>query len=71
MHFFDSSFEALATHGIHRDEGECLRERHTICAPMQKFYMRIHFAKDRTEHNFPERSLRNGSLYKQSRPPGQ
>ncbi len=63
MHFFDSSFEALATHGIHREEGECLREGNTIRAPMQKFNVCVHFPKHRTENNFPECSLRNGSLH--------
>jgi len=71
MHFFNSSIEALATHGIHGEEGECLRESHTIRSSMQKFYVRIHFAEDCTENNLPERSLRNGSLHNQSRSPGQ
>jgi len=61
----------MATHGIHRDEDECLRQWYTIRAPVQKFYVSIHFAKDRAENNRPESSLSDGSLHKQSRSPRQ
>lgn len=63
MHFFDSSFEALATHGIHREEGERLREGNTIRALMQKFNVCVHFPKNRTENNFSQFSLWNGPLH--------
>lgn len=71
MHFFNRSMQALATHGIHCEKGECLRERHTVRASMQKLYVRIHFAEDRAESNLAECSLRNGSLRNQSRSSGQ
>lgn len=63
MHFFDSPFEALATHGIHREESECLREGNAIRTPMQKFNVCVDFPKHCTKDNFPERSLGNGSLH--------
>jgi hypothetical protein len=43
LHFFGSRFEALAAHGIHRKEGECLRKRYAVRSGMQKFNVCIHF----------------------------
>src|SRR5215471_10357791 len=71
MHFFECFFETLAASVIHRKEGECLRERHTIHTPVQKLDVCIHFPKSCTEHYFPKCSLRNGTLHKQSRSPCQ
>jgi len=68
MHLFESFLEALAAYGIHRQEGECLCEWHTVRAPMQKFNLCLHFPKHRTENYFPECSLRNWPLHKQTRP---
>jgi len=71
MHFFESPPEALVACVIHREEGECLRQRHTIRAPMQKFNVCIHLPKNRTENDLPDCSLRNWSLQQQRRFPRQ
>ena len=71
MHFFEGAFEALAAPGIHRKEGECLREWHTIHTPVQKLNVCIHFPKSCAENYFAECSLRNCTLHKQSRSPCQ
>lgn len=67
MHLFKSCFEAVAAYGIHRKERECLRECHTIRAPMQELDMCIYFSKNRTENHFPEFSFGNRPLHQQSR----
>lgn len=71
MHLFGSRLEAFAAYGIHRKEGECLREWYAIRSGMQKFDVRIHFPEHRTQSHFSERSLRNGSFNKESRSPCQ
>jgi hypothetical protein len=67
LHFFGSLLEALAADGIHRKEGECLREWYTIRSGMQKLNVCINFPKDCTQSNVADRSLRNRSSNKQSR----
>lgn len=64
MHFFQSSLEALAAPGIHRQKSKCLREAHTIRTFMQKLDVGIYLAKDRPKDDFPERSLRDGAFCK-------
>ena len=68
---FHSRFEAFAAYGIHRKEGECLREWYTIGSGMEKFNMSIHFPENCTQSQFPESSLRNRPFNKQSRSPCQ
>ena len=71
LHLLDSRFEAFAAYGIHRKEGECLRERYSIRSGMQKFNVRIHFPKNGTQSHLAERFLGDRSFNKQSRSPGQ
>ena len=67
LHFFGSRFQAFAAHGIHREEGECLRKRYAVRSGVQKFNVCIHFPEYCTKSHFTERSLRNRPFNKQSR----
>ena len=68
---FHSRFEAFAAYGIHRKEGECLREWYTIRSGVQKFNVCNHFPENCTQSHFTESSLRNRPFNKQSRSPCQ
>jgi len=48
--FLKGSFEGLADDGAHREEAECLRERHTIRAHLQKLDLGFDFPKRRPRH---------------------
>jgi hypothetical protein len=68
---FHGRFESFCAYGIHRKEGECLREGYTIRPGVQKFNVYIHFPKNCTQSHFTECAFRNRPLHKQSRSSGQ
>jgi hypothetical protein len=69
LHLLGSSVKAFGAYGIHRKEAECLCEWYTISSCMQKFNVRIHSPKYRTQSHFAERSFGNRTFNKQSRSP--
>jgi len=71
MHFCERRFEALAAYVIHREKGECLRQWYAVCAGVQKFNVRLDFAKNGSENYLPKRPLGDCPLGQHRRPPCQ